>query len=790
MLLSLLIGTQIHAQEFDPYKIEEDGKIIKPQYTSEEILFTDNYSSSLYLLNAGIVDKIWESPNCGRYYQLSHDRTKVAFKFIDSLGRQTPTILDLKKRCIRPLHKAVDLCGQPVFWGKNNIAFSVWNSVFLISDEGEHIVSIPNYCNQIAVSPDGKFLVWNDHHQQLFLKDMSENQDIMISPEGVSCINPAFSPDGKKIVFNTLEGRLYVFCIKDEEFYEIGEGGNPVWISNSEQIIFEKSEIENFEILASDIFIADFKGMNIRPLTKTPNVFESQPSIDLSGRVLFSTLNNTQIFSAQLNAERNSLINVKLQHECVDRLQVRFYNVSKFSQNKSIIDLGEMPYVHQVYDTPDFHDGSGSCGATTAVMALAAFNIVPPWPTLINKLYIHENDYGSYVADKYHFNGNFFDTYTSPYFSDAWGAYSYMWASGSPSSTMRDYYSLHGLDASQSWTIFCSFNDTKNEIDAGYPHSICNYMTTAGHITLAKGYIENQHTLLFHDPYGDKNTPGYPSYDGANVFYDWPGYNNGYQNLDADGTHGGIAWSVTTHKNPAVYNDTIVDDLDFGHGFFIFNEPPSHMKYFRDQASGHKEHSWWTVTIDTGQDVCYVTWQPDITGEGIYEISAYIPAGNSNAQQSKYIVSTIMNTTEVVIDQSQYQGEWALLGYYTLSASDSCMVYLGDNTGIPGEKMAFDAIRFSRAPMVDISELSERKVMLFVYPNPVTDDFNIIFPETGSSAKIRIIDMHGKEVFSEEILPNQKKLQLTTKSIDLEPGIYLISLCSEVNYCSTKIIVE
>ncbi|MCF8371505.1 MAG: T9SS type A sorting domain-containing protein [Bacteroidales bacterium] len=773
--LFLLIGNfYLPAQDANPYKLEEEGQIVHPHRSSAGILFTDNYASSLYLIYNGKAEQVLKSPNCGRGFHLSPDGSKVAFKYIDSTGKQAPAIFDLINQKVDLLYAPVTLCGQPMFWGTSGLAYSIGNTVLIYSDKNEIKIDLPNYCNQIAVSSDGSAFIWNDKNQQLFLHVIENGKDQLISPAGISCLNPQWSPDGNRIVFNAIGGQLYVFSLNENRYFEIGTGGNPVWTKDSEEIIFERAIIQDFKLITSDLFIADYKGSNVRQLTRTLDIFESQPSLDENSGLIFSNIKERKIFSAEIDFKKDELKNVQIVFEHPAPLPIRFYPIKKFAQQKSLVDLGEMPYVNQVYDTPDFHDGSGSCGPTTALMALASFNILPPWPTLINKIYPHVNDYGSYVADKYYFNGNYFGTYTNPYSSDAWGAYSYMWASGSPSSTMRDYYLLHGLVASQSWTLYCSFEDTKIEIDAGFPHSLCHYMTTAGHITLAKGYIDNQFTLLFHDPNGDKNTPGYPSYDGQNVFYDWPGYNNGYQNLDPSGTHGGIAWSVTTRKDDPVYNDTIVDDLAFGHGFYIFNEPPSHMQYFRDQTSGYNDHSWWTLTINSNQDVCYVTWKPAIADSGLYEISTFIPAINANAQQAKYFVTTDSTTFEVIIDQSAYQNKWVLLGYYNLSSTDSCTVYLGDNTGIAGEQLVFDAMRFSRAPMVGVHEISTSTEKIKVFPNPANGDFTIQVPELGTSTTIKIINIEGKIVFSDIVAQFQQSINLNTRDLNLRPGLHFI----------------
>lgn len=790
-IIFYLIGSfYLSAQHTNPYQLEEQGYILHPKKGFGAILFTDNYSSAIYLLKHGKAEKILSTPNCGRDYSLSQDGAEIAFKYIDSMGMQAPAIFDLSTRKTKLLHEPAKLCGQPLFWGTSGIAYTIGQTAFIISEEEKTETDLPNYCNQIAVSPDGSAFVWNDKMQQLFLHDVVRGEDKLISPPGISCLNPRWSPSGSGVVFNSIGGQLFVFSLKDEKYFEIGTGGNPAWTKDSEHIVFEQAEVVNCKLVSSDLFRVDPQGRNIRQLTQTPDIFESQPYVDENNGLLFTWVGKRQIYSAEIDFEKAESKNVQLIFDHPDPLSIQFYPVKKFNPNKSLVDLGEMPYVNQVYDTPDFHVGSGSCGPTTAAMALASFNILPPWPTEINKLFPHINDYGSYVADKYYFNGNYFGTYTNPYSSDAWGGYSYMWATGSPSSRMRDYFTLHGLSASQSWTNYCSFEDTKIEIHAGFPHSLCHYMTTAGHITLAKGYIENQFTLLFHDPNGDKNTPGYPSYDGANVFYDWPGYNNGYQNLDPSGTHGGIAWSVVTRKDAPVYNDTLVDDLAFGNGFYIFNQPPSHMQYFRDQTSGYNGHSWWTMSIDSGQDVCYVTWTPEIVDSGLYEVSAFIPSINANAQQVKYFMSTATSTEEIVIDQSAYQHEWALLGFYTLSSNDSCSIYLGDNTGIAGEQVAFDAIRFSRKPMVGVKEISTSTKNMTVFPNPAKGDFTLHFPESNSKSKIEIINVNGQVIYADEVYPLHRSIRLNTRSLNLDPGLYFVRYENGREVLSTRLSVQ
>jgi len=46
-------------------------------------------------------------------------------------------------------------------------------------------------------------------------------------------------------------------------------------------------------------------------------------------------------------------------------------NISNKKSKSVIMVQGDVPYVHQVYDTPDWHNGNWSCAPTTAIMTIA-----------------------------------------------------------------------------------------------------------------------------------------------------------------------------------------------------------------------------------------------------------------------------------------------------------------------------------------------------------------------------------------------------------------------------------
>ena len=135
----------------------------------------------------------------------------------------------------------------------------------------------------------------------------------------------------------------------------------------------------------------------------------------------------------------------------------------------------------------------------------------------------HISNYGSYIADEYRYNGTYYDlsAVTCTGYNDCWGGHGYMWnGSSSPATMMSPYIQNHNVTSVYSGDS--SFSSVKTEINNGYPMAICNTLSADGHLTLAVGYVLGQHTLIFNDPYGDKDTLTWPNYYGKNSYYDCP----------------------------------------------------------------------------------------------------------------------------------------------------------------------------------------------------------------------------------------------------------------------------
>ncbi len=701
LFLWLLNGSLLFSQP-NTYDWETNGYFTGFAQTNQGIVFTDNYASRIYLMHNGNIDILAKTPGCGRYFTVSPDKNHIGFKQIDvKTGLQTPTVLDLNTRKLTALHSPVNLCGQVSFMADGSLAFSVGDSVLLIQSNTVHRFFIGAYSNLTPVSPDSKYIVFNDNHDQLHLLNTLTGETQIFTDGQNGFIYPLWSPDSKKVAFSSTQGNLFVYDIETQQIFSLGKGGKSSWTNDSQYLLYQKNDDADLSFHNSDIFLAKFDGSEQYNLTNTAEDFEMSPSFLNNQTVVFSSYNERKIFSATLDWQTKQLLNRQILLDYSAKKKI--YKTYRLQQkSKAITLIPDVPFVNQVYDTPSWHNGVGSCAPTTSIMAIAFYNRLPKWPVEVDHGQSwdpHINDFGSYVADKYHFNEIYYDYYEAAYGTDAWGGYGYMWdGTYSPSSRMKPYIENHNLVSNQLWTSSCTFDYTTNEIDNGFVHPICNYLTSSGHLILTRGYVQGQHTLIFNDPYGNKNI-AYPSYDGVNAYYDWPGYNNGYENLDADGTHGGVAWTVKAEGSEPTYNDTIIDSDFYNHGFYMNNSANgSHMRYFRDYNGGYNNHCWYTLTMASAPDVCWTTWTPTLSQDGDYEVLVYIPDNYATTDNARYHIYYDGGETVVPVNQANYFNQWVSLGIYHFVQGQNGYVYLGDSTGVDGDDIAFDAVKWEKMP--------------------------------------------------------------------------------------------
>lgn len=70
--------------------------------------------------------------------------------------------------------------------------------------------------------------------------------------------------------------------------------------------------------------------------------------------------------------------------------------------------LLEVPYIHQLWDTPPAFHGTWACGPTSVAMVLAYYGLLKPDPIEVPQPSPHESPFGRYVAEPFEHNGHLF----------------------------------------------------------------------------------------------------------------------------------------------------------------------------------------------------------------------------------------------------------------------------------------------------------------------------------------------------------------------------------------------
>jgi hypothetical protein len=203
--------------------------------------------------------------------------------------------------------------------------------------------------------------------------------------------------------------------------------------------------------------------------------------------------------------------------------------------------LFSMPYIHQVYDTPDDFNGNWACGPTSTVMAICHFGRLKAWPVTASTPSKHQSNYGAYVGYKYTAYGTTFDRMQTDASGNAsYGAYGWCTDGGAAwAYRMQDFAKKHGLKSD--FYDNASFDKVQTQINAGQVVVLSTKLTSAGHIITVKGISGSK--LVVNDPYGDKNA-GYMNYKGEGAQYTWSQVNS--------------SWFITVYSDLPSYKATII----------------------------------------------------------------------------------------------------------------------------------------------------------------------------------------------------------------------------------------
>ena len=519
-----------------PIDVSQDGELL--------LLFLPGEQGfELVDTRTGQQDIVSQTPHTGYFATISPDKKYVCFKdFQPADGRllQVPVLYDIAQKKLVPLADPAPAAGNPVVSSCGQIAYTLGEQLIVLNPDLSRCLEtdLGADANVLVFSPDGRRLAFSDPEEIVSWIDLDTGKRGTLPADSLRGYQPRFSPDGESLLARRSNGEIT--ACRAGRSRNFGPAECAAWLDD-DTVALVRKQVENFAVTRAQVEKRQLSdGSTSTLLTRKGDV-----AIALNASVMaLNAEDGLSLADARTGLSRKLALPAQSLPTATPKVETapapKDVTPLGVTTNGSIVQLSPAPYVHQVYDTPDsFTGGYSCCNATASLMAILYYNRLPPHPiTSSARSSSHTSNYGFYVPSIYSYNGIVFNIPSS----SVWGSSLAGWYGGFGyflqdttddsllhSTRLSQWIAYHGLTSGTDDSA--SYAKAKTEIDANHPVVVLNSLTSAGHYITCIGYVQNQYTLIFNDPYGNKNV-SYPSANGAGAYYDWPGYNNGYQNLN------------------------------------------------------------------------------------------------------------------------------------------------------------------------------------------------------------------------------------------------------------------
>jgi hypothetical protein len=117
-------------------------------------------------------------------------------------------------------------------------------------------------------------------------------------------------------------------------------------------------------------------------------------------------------------------------------------------------------------------------------------------------------------------------------------------------------------------------------------------------------------------------------------------------------------------------------------------------KWYDAPCGLNGRHAWTYGTPDPAESNTRATWTPKLSGSGLFEVLAYIPAcGEAPSEAVRYRITHNGAVTEVATSQVGAAGGWLSLGVFHMGDGPAS-VELTDLTGDEGRAVRFDVVKW------------------------------------------------------------------------------------------------
>lgn len=513
------------------------------------LLVTTTNDQGLYLLDphSGQVDLVSSSVTAGRYCSWSPDGRFVSYKRIlltENGMEQLPVIAEVQRGPLvkivnRELTSPQPLAGTPAFLTNGQVLYTLGNSLILhsFSASPTALATLDNHCNLLAPSPDNSPVVVNDSDDRMWLVELASGERRILASGDEACYAPSWSPRGM-LLLHTVNGRVLTVMPDQDLVHDLGAGSEARWCPDGEHIVYVKPVYSGDRISATEIWIVRYDGDNPKAIIKAPNAYAGPASLSPDLILAYTWQDREGVVLSQMNSEYQVTATRTITPAALSELGLTPESImdlipAEDRQDRAIVTIPGVPYLHQVYCTPAAFNGYWACNGTSAVMAVSYYGRLNTWDFTAATPFSHVSHYGNYVSRVYTYNGHTYNVMSpDPSGNAAYGAYGYIvqddWED--TKNHMKEYISYHNITSNAvDWSP--TWSELTSNVGARKPFVILSAITSSGHYKTVVGYHDSSHTVYFNDPYGNKNQ-GYMNFNGAGVSYDWPGYNNGYSNLN------------------------------------------------------------------------------------------------------------------------------------------------------------------------------------------------------------------------------------------------------------------
>ena len=311
VLLLLSVSTTVSAGDSfkvigEPVKLidgDADYFFTRPLWSPDGslIAFTNSNYEGLWVANSDGSEKrlLTDEPAAGFGFEWSSDSkaivTRVA-KFEGKYRYNAIKVFDLEKNEVKLLTEyRTFMPGLPHWAGADEKVYMFGKNELEIFETGKKATVL-----QKESASDLIYFLKNDH---IAVGNIVTAEYNVFEPiKGWRYINPVISPDKTKIAFEVMGGNLYVMNIDGSVLVDLGEGHRPQWASDSQHLVYMKTEDDGHQYLSADIYTIKIDGSGKVRLTSTDDKLEMNPSWSPDGqKIAFDVMDEGAIYVIKLS---------------------------------------------------------------------------------------------------------------------------------------------------------------------------------------------------------------------------------------------------------------------------------------------------------------------------------------------------------------------------------------------------------------------------------------------------------------------------------------------------------